>query len=68
MFKECLEEILKRQTDSTIGIKSLIIKYGCYLDMREKKKEAPQCYNFVDEDNENLNLKFIFCIKISHPQ
>lgn len=31
------------------------------LNMREKKKEASQCYNFVDENNENLNLESILC-------
>lgn len=29
--------------------------------MREKKKEASQHYNFVDENNENLNLESVLC-------
>jgi len=31
------------------------MKYGCYLEYKRKEKEASQCYNFVDEDNEPLN-------------
>lgn len=35
--------------------------YGCYLEYEGKEKEASQSYNFVDENNENLNLESVLC-------
>lgn len=37
------------------------MKFSCYLEYKGKEKEASQCYNFVDENNENLNLESILC-------
>lgn len=37
------------------------MKYGCCLEYEGKEKEASERYNFVDENNENLNLESILC-------